>query len=140
MRAQTLLQCALALLPLGACAGGVGDVRLRDEIAATTPVCLEGPDCDAQWRAARHWVRNDAGFSIRAAEDALIETYVGYPAQDPRLFVRVTKEAIGDGRARIVIAASCQYDYGCIPNRWRAELAFNRAVNAAHYPAIAAPR
>lgn len=122
---------ALFATTAGACASGPDGAALRAEVAATVPVCVLGPDCERMMCTARHWVLNDAGFLIRTADDTLIETYVGTPAQDPRLIVRVTREPLGDGRARIVIAASCHYDYGCIPDRWRAALAFNRAVGAA---------
>jgi len=95
------------------------------------PVCSAGADCDAKWRAARAWVQADAGLPLYVANEQRIETYNGWPAQDPRLVVRVTREPLPDGRFRIRIAADCAYDLGCLPDRRAAIARFNRSVAAA---------
>jgi hypothetical protein len=119
------------LTQLWGCAPSAAFLAKQARIEETTPTCTAGADCSAKWLAARRWVRNDASFPIRVASEELIETYSGYPAQDPRLIVRVRKTPIGAGRFEIRIATFCLYDFGCIPDRWNAALAFNEAVAAA---------
>jgi len=122
---------ALALTQQWGCAESPTFLAKRAMIDETTPVCVGEQGCSAKWRAARHWVVNDAGLPIRIATDDVIETYNGWPSQDPRLIVRVTKEPLGGGKYKILVATSCAYDYGCIPDRWNAALDFNRTVGAA---------
>jgi len=100
--------------------------RLLDE---TTPVCDGDADCNAKWNAAQHWVVNNAGFKIYKANNDLIDTYYG-SQWDERLVFRVTKEPLGDGKYKILASASCTNFFGCIPDRWKATLAFNKSIEA----------
>jgi len=127
---RALWSIAFAALCIG-CAESAAFPTTGERAEAAPPICTDVQDCAAKWRVARVWVVRDAGFPVREATDDLIDTYSGYPAQDPRLFVHVVKVPVGVGRYEIRIAASCHYDFGCIPNRINAMRAFNEAVAAA---------
>jgi len=123
----------LAALPLFVACSGCAEssqfVAKRQRIAQTTPECVSGQDCDAKWEAARHWVYNHAGFNVQTADSQMIDTYRG-GEQDERPVDRVTKEPLGDGRFKIVIAISCTNFFGCVPNKWNEMLAFNQSIGA----------
>jgi hypothetical protein len=125
-----VFSAVLAVAQLAGCAQSPGFLARQAQIEASTPVCVGEQDCRAKWRAARHWLQNDTGFPIRLTTDEVIETYSGLPAQDPRLIARVIKKPVGDGHYEIRITAWCLYDFGCIPDRMNAALAFNKAIGA----------
>jgi hypothetical protein len=128
-----LRACALALpgaLTAAFALGGCAPLAAQPALGAA-PECSAGADCEAKWRAARTWVRADAGLPIYRSDERHIETYNGWPAQDPRLVVRVTREPLAEGRYRIQIEADCAYDLGCLPDRRLAIADFNRSVAAA---------
>jgi hypothetical protein len=118
--ASALLACACAWVP--------GSAEQRLAVERGRPVCSGAVQCRAQWDAARLWVAQTAGLPIRVADDERIETYDGYPAQDPRLVVHVHREPQGDGGYRLIIELHCAYDFACIPDRWNAARDFNRTV------------
>jgi hypothetical protein len=129
-----LLRCLVLLaaaVQLCACAGGAEYRARLARLEAATPTCDGEADCNAKWRAARVWVARNINLPIRVASSDVIETYHGYPSQDPRLYARVMREPLGGSRYRIAIVADCAYDYGCIPNRWNSTLGFDRSVAAA---------
>jgi len=121
---------ALALFVLlSACADSPQFVAKKEQIEQTRPICESGKDCDAKWKAVRGWVIDNAGFYIWKENSESIETSIGGD-NDERPIVRVTKEPIGEGKYKIVVAISCTNFYGCVPNKWNEELAFNRAIGA----------
>jgi len=124
-----LIIAAMAISLLSGCAAPSDVPTKRALIAQTTPVCVGQADCDAKWKAAEHWVVNYAGLPVHVATDTLIDTYIGN-TQDPRLLVRVTKVPLGGDRFQILVFTSCNYPYGCIPDRWNATLNFNRTIDA----------
>jgi len=66
---------------------------------------------------------------VQTADSQMIDTYRG-GEEDERPVVRVTKEPLGDGRFKIVIAISCTNFFGCVPNKWNEMLAFNQSIGA----------
>lgn len=118
----------VAALLSGACTLLPSLAERRDAVDRSAPVCSGALQCSAQWEAARHWVVENAGLPIWIADEEHIETYNGYPAQDPRLVVHVYRVAQGKDGYRLRIEDDCAYDFGCIPDRWNAALDFNRFV------------
>jgi len=129
MSSLRLIIAAMAISLLSGCASSPDVPTMRSLIAQTTPVCVGEADCDAKWKAAQHWVVNYAGLSVHVVTDTLIDTYIGN-TQDPRLIVRVTKVPLGADRFQILFFASCNYPYGCIPDKWNATINFNRTIDA----------
>ena len=116
-------------LALFACVESPQFVAKRAQIEQTRPVCVKGPDCDAKWEAARHWVYNHAGFNVQTANSELIDTYFGGDS-DERPVIRVTKEPVGADKYQIVVSIRCTNFFGCVPNQWNEALAFNQAIAA----------
>jgi len=126
-RRGTLWAAAPLAIVLGGCADSQQFLAKRERIEETRPVCVQGPDCDAKWDAALHWVYNHAGFYVRTANANLIDTYFG-GASDERPVVRVTKEPLGEGKYKLVISIDCTNFFGCVPNKWNEELSFNQPI------------
>ncbi|SPJ17048.1 exported hypothetical protein [Burkholderiales bacterium] len=129
MSTYKLLVAALVLTLLSACAESPEYLAKRARLDDTTPVCVGEADCNAKWLAAQHWIVNNAGFKIYKVTNDLIDTYYG-SEWDERLVFRVTKEPLGDGKYKILASASCTNFFGCIPDRWKATLAFNKSIDA----------
>ncbi|MDX9688819.1 hypothetical protein [Halopseudomonas formosensis] len=102
----------------------------RAELEATTPICVDEQDCKAKWEAAQLWIVRNAGFKLQITTDVLLQTY-NATGGSPLIAVQATKEPLGGGKYKIVVAISCDNIFGCVPNQWDAALAFNHAVAAA---------
>lgn len=99
------------------------------ELGRTIPICIGETDCKAKWEAAQLWIVHNAGYKIQSATSVLIETY--NPTQyDTNLAARVTKEPLGGGKYRLVIAVWCNNMFGCTPNALDTALDFNKKISA----------
>jgi len=85
-------------------------------IKASIPVCSGEGDCRVKWEAAQLWLVHNASYKLQTTTDVLLETYnppgavAGVTADDDyvgKLFGRVTKEPVGDGRYKIVADLFC---------------------------------
>lgn len=92
-------------------------------------ICIVGPECDAAWGRAVASVYDVCGFKVQTQTDLLIETY-GPERFNPRLACRINKVPMGDGRARILIVATCGAST-CYPSELVARAALTRDLLAA---------
>ena len=102
----------------------------RAEFLRTTPICANGPDCNAKWEAAQLWVVHNSGYKIQTATSVVIETYNPTPHLTS-IAVRITKEPIGGGRYKFLVSVWCDNLFRCIPNELDASLDFNKTIAAA---------
>lgn len=102
---------------------------MMDEINRTIPVCSGTEDCNAKWEAAQLWVVHNASYKIQTATTVLIETYNPAPSS-PSLAARITKEPLGGGKYRILVALWCDNMFGCVPSAYDKAIEFNKAVSA----------
>lgn len=111
------------------CAASPETQAKRAEFERTIPICTEGVDCDIKWDAAQLWIVKNAGYKLQIATNVLLETYnPGYAKTE--LAVRVTKEPLGGGTYKLVVATWCDNLFGCNPDRLDAALDFNRTISA----------
>lgn len=122
------------------------DPAKQVEIEALIPVCKGEADCAAKWEAEQLWLVHNAGFKLQTVTNVLLETYApAYAAAGVtndledvgRIFVKITKEPLGDGSYRIVPIISCLARFRpfggqdeCLTQDQT--LDFNRTVAAAH--------
>jgi hypothetical protein len=104
------------------------DVK-RAQIRNTTPTCMSERECNAKWEVAQLWVVKNAGYKIQTVTSVLIETYNATNSR-VELAARVTKEPLGNGRYKFIIAVWCDNIFGCRPDSLDAHLDFNRTVNS----------
>lgn len=103
---------------------------MMDEINRTIPVCSGETDCNAKWEAAQIWVARNADYKIQLATSVLIETYNSTNGS-PSIAAKVTKEPLGGGKYRLLVAVWCDNMFGCVPNAYGKALEFNKTVGAA---------
>lgn len=125
------------------------DPAKQAEIEASIPVCTGEADCAVKWEAAQLWAVHNAGFKLQTITNVLLETYApAYAAAGVtndledvgRIFVKITKEPLGNGSYRIVPIISCLARFRpfggasgqdeCLTQDQT--LDFNRTVAAAH--------
>lgn len=124
-----LLAAALATVSCAAIdRQGMRETRQRDEISSTLPICVEGPDCKAQWDAAQRWILQNLRWKIQNANDVYIETFG--PSNEAATAMRVVKEPVGGGRYSITANVRCGNIFGCFPNPADSLLSFNRYVTS----------
>jgi hypothetical protein len=85
--------------------------------------CQGSKECKVMWKRALQFVSRNAGYEIKTANAALIETkqwhrYAG--KNKTALSMRVTKIPRGDGKYQIWMYAGCERNTsrGCVPNFW----------------------
>lgn len=102
--------------------------QIQREIQDTTPICESDDECEVMWSKARSWVLSNAGFKIQNYSSDYFDTY--NPTQhSPLLAAQVSKDALGNGRYKIVAKLWCNNIFGCQPNQWQALLNFNKYVD-----------
>lgn len=102
---------------------------LIDEVSRTIPTCSSDADCKAKWSAAQVWVSQNAGLAIKTVTDVLIQTDKAVD-HNPALAMTVTREPVGDGTFRIIMAATCDNIFGCSQDPWAKILEFQKVINA----------
>ena len=103
---------------------------MLEEIAKSTPTCVDARECEIKWNAARNWVLNNAGWRLQVVTGDYMETY--NPVGNSRLLAaRVTKEPIMDATGyKIMVKVWCNSPFGCEPDTISARLSFNRYIAA----------
>lgn len=133
-RSTTTRVLAVALTVLAGCASRPDpDLIAR---ANREVICTIGGECDAAWGRAVASVYDVCGFKVQTQTDLLIETF-GPERFNPRLACRVNKVPLGDGRARILVVATCGTST-CYPDELVARAALTRDLLAAIEAARAA--
>ena len=121
---------AAAAMMIAGCA--INQVRpTADDIAdANTPLFCSGAEqCALAWRRAQLWVVNNAHWKIQTATDVVIDTFNGDPYTPYRRF-RITREPVGNGQERIIIASACSNKFGCASDELIEAASFKRYVRA----------
>lgn len=130
---QVVMFATLALFAaLGGCAtmSPQQTAAMQSQAQATIPHCSDQRQCEGEWAAARDWVTSNCAMKIQTITDSYISTYNATNGE-PGLACDVTKEPVPSGGYAITIAVNCDNIFGCVPDRWSAILAFNKAVAAA---------
>ena len=92
-------------------------------------VCDNKTQCDEWWQKAEFFVNKHAGMRIRSVTDTVIETYGS--TDYTRMSFTVSKEPLGDGKARIFVKAYCKD--GICDGGWDLEKAHEMAIKAKKY-------
>lgn len=122
---------AIGMVPLvlsGCATSGVDAATAQRRFQQTTPICIEGKECEVKWAAARRWVLSNSSMKIQHYSPDFIETFnpEGYSAG---IAARVTKEPANNSDYRIVVEVWCNNLFGCVPPVRQAAQAFNDYVN-----------
>lgn len=130
MKLRIFIQAVLLALSGCATVSDAERMALMDRINKTIPTCAGVEECNAKWEAAQLWVVHNASYKIQTATTVLIETYNPAPSS-PSLAARITKEPLGGGKYRILVALWCDNMFGCVPSAFDKALDFNKTVGAA---------
>jgi len=121
---------ALAAI-LAGCAAQRGPQLSQAELEEVNrPLLCHGTDeCGKMWQRAQVWVAAHAGYQIRVATDALIETAVP-PDYSMSWGFRVLRVPLQGDEQRIAIKSSCGGIPLCRESRDTVDLNFKRFVGA----------
>lgn len=125
---------ALSLLSLSGCAmppsqSSVDRLAMQARARDTMPTCNASAQCQNKWDAAQVWVSKNAGYKIRTATTALIETYEAVGGSTD-FYMRVTKEPLGDGKYQMNLALRCDNFISCRAEPYQLIMDFNNYINS----------
>ena len=113
-------------------AARAAETRRQQAFRDTRPRCTSEAECEAMWNAAELWIADNAGMRLATATSNVLETFA---STSPRLAVRATRRAQGDGEYLIEVSVSCgNYVFGtpnCSRSPHSAAMDFNRTVQRA---------